>query len=104
MAGCAPDPDAGCASGGPAFLLAARTVVLSAEYRCRVPARASAPGLTIAGRYSVDNPMRQIGRNRPRVEQALAVVNAVVPRQFERLPLEGHVLGQTRCVPNCDGN
>ena len=62
----------------------------------RSPARASASGRTIGGRCSVDNPMRQVGRDRTRVEQAFAVVDAVVPRQFERLALEGHVLGETR--------
>ena len=62
----------------------------------RSPARASASGRTIGGRCSVDNPMRQVGRDRTRVEQAFAVVDAEVPRQFERQTLQGHVSGETR--------
>ena len=62
----------------------------------RSPARASTSGRTIGGRCSVDNTLRRMGRDRPRVEQALAVVDAVVPRLFERLPLERHVFGELR--------
>lgn len=79
-------PDANskvCSRAGRPFRLHAKTI--------RSPARASASGRTISGRCSAV----EVGRDRPRVEQALAVVDAVVPRQFERLALERHVLGET---------